>query len=373
MLELPEELVQLRSVAKSVAQKLAVAYVERDLRDEWVPEVLPELARAGLIGLDIPEEAGGQGAGKLAAGVVCEEIAYGDVSVSSVVTQCDLVGNLLRLHADSEVAAEWLPRLVAGEITAALGITEPGVGSDLRRVSTRATREGSEWVLRGEKSSISFPYSGVFIVMARAEDGLALFVVPGDAPGISSQRLDDLGMHLVGRGVKIFDDVRIPLKNRLGQEGTGLRQLMAAFATSKVMFSLTAVGAARASLDEAIAWAKERETFGAPIAARQGVAFPLAMHSVEIEMARLSCWKALDLADRGLDFRMAAAQAKAWVPRHMFNICHDAVLTLGHVAYSREHPAQARLRDVIGTELGEGTEQTQLILVARYLTGINAN
>ena len=149
-----------------------------------------------------------------------------------------------------------------------------------------------------------------------------------------------------------------------------LAQVLDALATSKVTLAMSAVGTARAAFDDAVAWAKERETFGRPIAARQGVAFPLARHAIDIEAARLLCWRALDLADRGQPFRAEAAQVKAWVPKRMVDVCHTALLTIGHVAYSTEHPAQLRLRDVIGVEMGEGTEATQLIILCREIFGM---
>jgi cyclohexanecarboxyl-CoA dehydrogenase len=370
MFSLSPELEQLRTVARQVGADLAADYVARDLADEFAPEMLKRLAEASLLGIDVPEEAGGQGAGSLAAGVVCEEVAYGDFSAAAYVSQSGLVGKLLVKHADPAVAAEWLPALMSGQTTAALGMTEPGMGSDLRGVRMRAERSGGDWVLSGEKSSVSLPASGILIILARAEDGLGLFAVSGNSAGISGQRIPDLGFHAQGRGVKIFDRVRIPASHRIGGAGVGLSQIMAALATSKVTLSLGAVGTARAALDEAVTWAKQRETFGQPIATRQGVAFPLAQHAIDIDAARMLCWRALDLADRGLPFRYEAAQAKAWVPKRMVDVCRTALLTVGHVGYSSEHPAQLRLRDTLGVEMGEGTEATQLILVCRELLGV---
>lgn len=369
MFALSPELEELRTVAAKVGAELASDYVSRDLADAFDPAMLTRLAEANLLGLDVPESAGGQGAGALAAGIVCEEVAYGDFSAAAYVSQSGLIGKLLVKHADPDVAARWLPELMNGRTTAALGLTEPGMGSDLRAVRMRAVRDGGDWVLNGEKSSVSLPGSGVLIIYARADNGPALFVVPGDTPGIHGQKIPDLGFHAQGRGVKIFEDVRIPANHRLGAEGVGLAQILAALATSKVTLSLAAVGLARAALDEAVAWAKQRETFGQPIATRQGVAFPLARHAIDIDVARLLCWRALDLADRGQSFKYEAAQVKAWVPKHMVDVCRTALLTVGHVGYSTEHPAQLRLRDALGVELGEGTEATQLIIMCRELFG----
>jgi cyclohexanecarboxyl-CoA dehydrogenase len=369
--DLSDELAQLREVAASVGAKLATDYVRRDLHLSSASDVLRMVADAGLLGLSVPEEAGGQGAGYLAAGIACEEVSYGDPLAASLVQQSNMAGNLLWRFAQPDVSARWLPELMSGAVTGSLALTEPGVGSDLRGIRMRAEISGGEWVLRGEKSSVSFPESGVFLTLAHAEDGLALFAVPSETPGLVASEIPDLGMRSQGRGLKIFDDVRVPLDHRLGSPGSGLRDTLATLTTGKVCWALSGVGTARASLDEAVRWAKERITFGQPIASRQGVAFPMARASIDIELARLICWKALDRADRGLPHRIEAARAKAWVPRRMFEICHEAMLTIGHVAYSAESAAQVRLRDVIATEMGEGTEQMQLLLLSREIFGIN--
>jgi cyclohexanecarboxyl-CoA dehydrogenase len=369
--DLSDELAQLRDVAASVGAKLATDYVRRDLLESPAADVFRMVADAGLLGLSVPVEAGGQGAGYLAAGIVCEEVAYGDPLAASLVQQSNMAGNLLWRFAQPDVSARWLPALMSGATTGALALTEPGVGSDLRSTKMRAEISGGEWVLRGEKSSVSFPDSGLFLVLADTDDGLALFAVPSETPGLVASEIPDLGMRSQGRGLKIFDDVRIPLDHRLGSPGSGLRDTLATLTSGKVCWSMCGVGTARAALDDAVQWAKERVTFGQPIASRQGVAFPLARASIDIELARLICWKALDLADRGLPYQVEAARAKAWVPRRMFEICHEAMLTIGHVAYSAESAAQVRLRDVIATEMGEGTEHMQLLLLCREIFGMN--
>lgn len=370
MFELSEELKELQKIASSVADDLRSGYVARDHADAFDWDVLQQLAAANLLGLNVPVEAGGQGAGELAAGVVVEQIAYGDFSVSSYVTQSGLVTRLLYDHGDEEVRDRWLPEIMGGRTTCAFALTEPGTGTDLRGTRMQATRRGGSWVLRGEKSSVSLPESDVILVMARTDEGLALFAVPGNAAGISSQRIGDLGFRAQGRAVKIFDDVQIPANYRLGGPGVGLPQIMGALASSKVHFALSAVGTAHAAVDEAVAWSGERETFGRPLATRQGVAFPLARAAIELDAARLLCWRALELADDGVDYRIEAAQAKAWIPPRMVEICRTALLTVGHVGYSTEHPAQLRLRDIIATELGEGTEQANLLILSKAMFGV---
>jgi cyclohexanecarboxyl-CoA dehydrogenase len=372
--ELPEELHQLRDVAGSVAAQLAPGYVARNKIDTQAAylEVLKQLGSADLLGLNVPEGYGGQGAGELAAGIVCEEIGYADYSAAMLIIQAGLAAKLLHLYGDPEVAAEWIPRLVAGEITSALALTEPQSGADLRATALRIRRSDDGFVLRGEKSTVSFPDSAAVTVLGRAESGeLAMFWVPADTPGIIKSPIEDMGARGQGRCVMTFDDVVVPIRNQLGAGSSSLRAILSGLASSKVLVSLGALGTARAALDDAVAWARERTTFGAPLATRQGIAFPLARHAIEIEMARMLCWRSLRRSDAGSASPKDSAMAKAWVPGHMVEICHTAMLTIGHVAYSDEHPVQLRLRDLMAAEIAEGPENIQLLVVARDLLGVN--
>jgi cyclohexanecarboxyl-CoA dehydrogenase len=170
--------------------------------------------------------------------------------------------------------------------------------------------------------------------------------------------------------VVTFDDVELPSDALLGEPGSGLRTALGSLASSKVLICCVCLGVARAAVDDAVAWAKDRVTFGAPLATRQGIAFPLADAITQLEAARLLAQRALWKADQGDDFRQDAAMAKSWIPRLAGWVCHESILTIGHVAYSREHPAQVRLRDVLATELGEGPANTQRMLIARDLFGV---
>ena len=217
---------------------------------------------------------------------------------------------------------------------------------------------------------MSFSESQMAFVLAKTEGGPALFVVPLDAPGVTVAPFDDMGSRPLGRAVVTFDDVVVPADAMLGAPGAGVKFALGSLASSKVLVCCVCLGVAEAALAEAAEWAKERVTFGAPLATRQGIAFPAADLATQLEAARLLAHKALWKADRGEDFRREAAMAKAWIPRLASTVCHEAILTIGHVAYSREHPAQLRLRDVLATELGEGPANTQRMIVARDLFGV---
>jgi len=359
------------AVARRVARELAPGYVERDRAGAFPWPTMKLLATAGLLGVHVPAEAGGQGAGELGAALVCEELGRADYGAAMMIIQAGTAGKLLWRLGSERLKTEWLPRVVTGDTTFGLAMTEPGTGSDISALAATAKRRADgRFVIRGEKSSMSFSESEAAFVLARTEQGPGLFVVPLDAPGVTVAPFDDMGSRTLGRAVVTFDDVEVASDAVLGEPGTGLRPALGSLASSKVLVCSVCLGVASAALDDAVAWSKERVTFGAPLASRQGIAFPLADAATQLEAARLLVHKALWKADRREDFRQEAAMAKSWIPRLASSVCHEAILTIGHAAYSREHPAQVRLRDVLGTELGEGPSNTQRIVVARELFGV---
>jgi cyclohexanecarboxyl-CoA dehydrogenase len=361
---------ELISVARRVAGELAPGYVERDRAGAFPWETLKLLADSGLLGVHVPAEAGGQGAGELAAGLVCEELGRADYTGALMIIQAGTAGKMLWRLGSERVKEQWLPRVTTGDTTFGLALTEPGTGSDISALAAVAEPSGDGFSIRGEKSSMSFSESQMAFVLAKTEGGPALFVVPLDAPGVTVAPFDDMGSRPLGRAVVTFDDVVVPADALLGTPGAGVKFALGSLASSKVLVCCVCLGVAEAALAEAVAWAQERVTFGAPLATRQGIAFPAADLATQLEAARLLAQKALWKADLGCDFRREAAMAKAWIPRLASTVCHEAILTIGHVAYSREHPAQLRLRDVLATELGEGPANTQRMIVARDLFGV---
>lgn len=366
---LDPESAALLSIAQSVARDLAPGYQDRDRGVSSVDDVFKHLGDAHLLGLTAPEAASGQGATALAAGLVCEALAPADWTAAGVVAGSSTWMKLIHHYGDPRLHT-WLPELASGRRRMAFSITEEQSGSDMRTIKTRARRDGDDWLISGEKNSTSWPSADAAFVLARDEEGDdALFVVELNAPGIAISELQDLGNRAVGRSIVAYDDVRVPSFNRLGEAGHGVRRLMANFSIQKVYLGLMAVGAADASVAEAIAWAKDRVTFGQPLASRQGIAFPITRALADIEMARLLCLKALTLCDQGKPFWREAAMVKAFVPRRMVEIIHDAMLVLGHSGYSSEHPMGLRLRDVIACEFAEGPENIQMNLIARDVFG----
>ncbi|MGH9035816.1 MAG: acyl-CoA dehydrogenase family protein, partial [Acidimicrobiia bacterium] len=243
-----EELV---AVARRVARELAPGYVERDRSGEFPWEVMKLLATSGLLGVHVPAEAGGQGAGELAAGLVCEELAAADCAAALMIIQAGTAGKMLWRMGSERVKAEWLPRVTTGDTTFGLALTEPATGSDIAALAATAKPTDAGYVIRGEKSSMSFSASQAAFVLAKTpgargvpEDkgGPALFFVPLDAPGVTVAPFDDMGMRVLGRAVVTFDDVEVPADALLGEPGTGLRSMLASLAASKVLVCCFCLG-----------------------------------------------------------------------------------------------------------------------------------
>jgi len=358
------------------AERLAPHYAQREADARIEPELIAEMGRLGFLGADLPADAGGHGLDGVTAGVIIEAIAYGDMNVAYLQLLASLQGTILARHAPAEVARAAVPEICAGGTVIALGLTEPGGGSDAANLQLRARREGNGYVLKGEKTSISLvTQADRIILFARTgapeerAGGVSAFLVPLDAEGVSRTAFDDVGSAAVGRGSVFFDDVRIPADALIGEEGQGFRQVMNGFDYSRALIGLQVLAPARASLDETWAYVTEREAFGKPIAAYQGVTQPLAEAETELEAARLLCYKTLWLRDRDLPHTKEAAMCKWWAPKLAFDVIHRCLLTHGHYGYTTDLPHQQRLRDVMGLQIGDGTAQIQKMIIAREKAG----
>jgi cyclohexanecarboxyl-CoA dehydrogenase len=357
-------------------ERLAPAYQAREKAGVLERALLAELGQLGLLGVDLPEAYGGLDAGAVTAGLIAEELAYGDFNVSALPVNVSLLGAILSSHAQPIVREQWLPRMIAGQALVAICLTEPSVGSDAANLSLRAARDGDDYVLDGEKTSITFAdCADAYLVFARTAHprdgarGVSAFLVPGDVPGVSRTRFDDVGSAIIGRGSVFFDEVRIPASHRLGDEGKGFSQVMQGFDYSRALIALQCCGAAQASLDEAWAYTKERQAFGRPIGQFQGVSFPLVEGESQVAAVRQLSYHALALRDAGQRHTAEAAMVKWMGPRTAFDVIHQCLLTFGHYGWSKDLPHQQRLRDVMGLEIGDGTAGVMKMIVARERIG----
>jgi cyclohexanecarboxyl-CoA dehydrogenase len=374
---LTEDQQALRDVAGRFArERLLPGYQKREKEDGIDRALCREMGRLGLVGVDLPEALGGMGLSGVTAGLLIEDIAYGDFNISYVQLLASLMGMIIARNAAPELAGVWVPKVVAGETIVALGLTEPRGGSDAANLSLRARRDGDHYVIRGEKASISFgDQADVIVLFARTgapEDGargVTAFLVPLDLRGVQRTRYDDVGSALVGRGSIFFDDVRVPADHRLGAEGKGFTQVMQGFDYSRVLIALQCIAAAQASIDETWAYVKERKTFGLPLAQYQGVTFPIVEFETMLAAARQLCYHALELRDAGRPHTAEAAMVKWLAPKTAFDAIHQCLLTFGHYGWSKDLPHQQRLRDVMGLEIGDGTAQVMKLIVARERVG----
>lgn len=331
-----------------------------------------QMGELGLIGVEFPEEFGGLGVDHVTSGIVLEAIAEGDFNVAYIQLLAGLCGAILARHGTPELAAQILPKVVAGESVIALALTEPGGGSDAGNLKLKALREGDFYRLTGEKTSISMAeQSDWAIVFARtgaAEEkarGITAFLVALDSPGITRTHFSDLGQHAVGRGSIFFDDVKVSLAHRLGAEGTGFVQVMQGFDFSRALIGLQCLAVARKALEETWAYIQQREAFGKPISANQGATFPLAEHETMVKAARMLCYRTLAAKDAGIAHTSEAAMCKWWAPKLAFEVVHTCLLLHGHSGWCVDLPFEQRLRDVLGLQIGDGTAQIMKLIIAR--------
>ena len=372
-----QDQIALRDVARRFArEKLRPDYQKRESQPGIDRSLFKEMGSLGLIGVDLPEEYGGLGASGVTAGLIIEEIAYGDFNVSYMQLLGSLMGAIMHRNARPELARSWIGRLLAGEAIVGLGLTEPRGGSDAANLQVKARRVGDEYVLSGEKTSITFAdQADAMILFARTgrpdegARGVSAFLVPLDQKGVQRTRFNDVGSKIIGRGSVFFDDVRVPVENRFGDEGKGFTQVMQGFDFSRILIALQCIGAAQASIDETWEYVKERHAFGAPLAQYQGVTFPVVEFETQIAACRQLCYHSLALRDAGLPHTAEAAMVKWMGPKTAFDAIHQCILSFGHYGWSMDLAHQQRLRDVMGLEIGDGTAQIMKLIIARERLG----
>lgn len=370
-----EQQALVEAASRFAAERLAPGYQGREKALRIERELVEEMAGLGFLGPELPESYGGAGVDCLTSGLLLERIAYGDFNVSYVNLLVSLCGQIIARYARPEIASEWLPAIVGGKALVAIALTEPGAGSDAARLKLRATRDGTDFILSGEKTSISLAtQADVAVVFARTGQesdgarGISAFLVPMDGPGVTRHAFDDMGTRPVGRGSIFFDAVRVPASMMLGEEGQGFVQVMQGFDYSRALIGLQCMGVARASLDETWRYVQEREAFGRPIGDFQGVSFPLAEAETSYQAARLLCLRTLWLKDRGLPHTAEAAMCKWWAPKLTCEIVQQCLLTHGHGGYGGDYPLGQRYRDVLGLQIGDGTAQIMKMIIARQMS-----
>lgn len=371
-----DDLVALADSARRFAEeRVKPGFLERDQSRVLDRDLMREMGELGFIGPELPEAFGGLGLGCLAAGVIHEEIARVDLNLAYINLLASLNGQILAGHGDPDVVGPWVRKIIAGEALCSIALTEPSGGSDAANLRLRIERRGDHYVINGEKTSISAAdQADISVVFGRTgtpesgAHGVTALLVPMDTPGLTTNRFECHGQRAIGRGSIFFENVHVPLNHRLGDENKGFVQVMQGFDYSRSLIGLKCLAVARAALDETWTYITQRQAFGQPLSAFQGVTHPLAQYDTEVEGARLICLQGLWLKDKGLPHSAEAGMAKWWGPKLAYDVIHQCLLSFGHGGYDRG-PMEQRLRDVLGYQIGDGTAQIMKTVIARTRAG----
>ncbi|WP_406821566.1 acyl-CoA dehydrogenase [Pseudomonas sp. KnCO4] len=371
-----DEQQQIADAVRAFAQERLKPFAEQwDKEHRFPKEAIAEMAELGLFGMLVPEQWGGSDTGYVAYAMALEEIAAGDGACSTIMSVHNSVGCVPILRFGSEQQkAQFLAPLASGAMLGAFALTEPQAGSDASSLKTRARLDGDHYVLNGSKQFItSGQNAGVVIVFAVTDPdagkrGISAFIVPTDSPGYQVARVEDkLGQHASDTCQIVFDNVRVPLVNRLGAEGEGYKIALANLEGGRIGIAAQAVGMARAAFEVARDYANERQSFGKALIEHQAVAFRLADMATKIAVARQMVLHAAALRDAGRPALVEASMAKLFASEMAEKVCSDALQTLGGYGYLSDFPLERIYRDVRVCQIYEGTSDIQRMVIARNL------
>lgn len=367
------------TVRRFAEERVAPRAAEIDRSDEFPSDLYAELAGIGVLGATVPEEYGGAGFDEKTMTLVLEELARASGTVANAALLCKLQADLLVFAGSAEQRQRWVPDLLSGKRICLIAVTEPGAGSDVASISTTAERDGDAWVLDGVKAFMTAGAVGdLAVVLARTGEaprhrGLSLFVVDkspdGDpAKGFVVDHKDELmGMRGLGTAGIAFAKTRVPGENLLGTAGSGFKTVMRSFENGRISIAALALGLAVGAYDAARRYVGDRTAFSHRIADFQAVQFMLADMSVDIDAARLLIHRAAELKDVGLDFGVAASKAKLFASDAANRVATNALQLHGGFGYTKDAVVERIYRDVKLTQIYEGTNQIQRLIIARQL------
>ena len=364
-----------REVRRFAQRELAPGAKERSKSDDFPFELNKKVSEAGFLSIAVPKEYGGQGGDWVSLGVAIEEIARVDFGIGALSPLGPHLFNLALKSSPEELREEWIPPIVRGDIMGSFGLTEPDCGSDAAAIKTRAVRDGDDYIINGEKTSMTWGiFADVALIFAKTDPtagarGVTCFLVPLDLPGITRSRFYDTGLKILGRGSLTMENVRIPARYRVTEEGKGFYTTMEAFDWIRIGLGLSSLAQAETALEETISYVKQRTAFGKPLAKFEGISFKIAEAATLIEIGKLFCYRTYSLIDQGLPHTKEAAMVKWWCPRTAVKIIHDFLPVFGHVGYSKDCPMEQRLRDVMGLEIADGTAEIMKIVISREILG----
>ncbi len=371
-----------------VNQHITPADVRRWERDGHHPDdIYAKMAGQGILGSSFPQEYGGAGLDAIAYALLTEELAKGCSSLrTSISVHGSLCGTTLKYHASEEQKARWLPDMAAGKKLGAWALTEPGSGSDAAGMTTTARRDGEAYVLNGQKAWIS--NGGIadhVIVYAKTDPdaghkGISCFLVDKGTSGfevVAEETNNKLGLRSSPTATLAFEDCRVPVENRIGEEGTGWKNAMFVLNHGRLSVAAGGVGIAQAAYEASIDYVQQREAFGKPIGSYQLVQAMLAEMDVNIQAARLLVWEAArkrEAYDAGdcsyKEWMLAVSRAKLFAAEMSLKVCEDAIQVHGANGYTDEFPVERYWRDAKVLGIYEGTNQIQRLIIARAVTGL---
>jgi alkylation response protein AidB-like acyl-CoA dehydrogenase len=364
------------AIRQIVAERVAPRAAEIDAKAEYPWDVRRLFAEHDLLGLPFEPEHGGTGTGTLMLNLAVEEVARACAS-SALILMTQELGTLpIRLFGTDELKQRFLPRCASGEWSPAFALSEPEAGSDPGGMITRAVRDGDEWVVSGTKNWITnLGVADFYVVFAKTDPqaarsrGISAFVVEADRPGFSVGKLEHkLGIKGSPTGQPIFDDVRIPSENLIGEVDKGMGVALATLDRSRLGVAAQAVGIAQGAIDHAAAYARERRQFGRPIGDFQGIQFKLADMETHTAAARELLYRACAKVDRGEpDMGKYSAMAKLFASDTAMAVTVEAVQVLGGYGYVTEYPVERYMRDAKITQIYEGTNEIQRLVIARTM------
>lgn len=373
--QLTEDLSMIQDMARQFAASELAPHAEKWDREKYLDRsVFDKAAELGFLGIYTQEEHGGTALSRLASAMVFEQLAAGDVSHTAMMTIHNMATWMIDRFADDNLRARYVPRLTAGELIASYCLTEPGAGSDAASLSTKAVKDGDDYVLTGNKQFISGAgWSDVYVVMARTSDdgarGVSCFVVEKDMPGVSFGAEErKMGWNAQPTAQVIFDECRVPAANRVGAEGDGFKFAMAGLDGGRINIGACSLGGAAAALKLAIDYSKERKQFGKPIAEFQNTQFRLADMATELEASRLMIYRGADAIDnKEPNAGMYCAMGKRFTTDLCSKIANDALQVHGGYGYLADYQVERIVRDLRVHQILEGTNDIMRVIISRGL------
>lgn len=371
--QLTEDQKMVQKLARDFAEKrLAPTVSERDHNEEFSRELADEMGEMGLTGICFPEEYGGSGGDVTSYILAVEELSKADdgvgITLSATVSLCAWP---IFAYGTEEQKQKYLVPLAEGEKLGAFGLTEPNAGTDAAGQQTVAVEDGDDYILNGSKIFITNAGEAeIYVIFAMTDKskgvkGISAFIVEKDMPGFSfGKREHKMGIHTSLTNELVFQDVRVPKENLLGKVGEGFKIAMSTLDGGRIGVAAQALGIAQAALDHAIKYSKERVQFGQPICKNQAIAFMMADMATKIDAARLLIYRAAYLKDQGLPYSKEAAMAKLFASDIAMEVTTDAVQIFGGYGYSREYPVERLMRNAKITQIYEGTNQVQRMVIS---------